>query len=161
MSYLRKLLVGLALCVVSFLAGGLFVSRQHRVGAELVIYHPPPQGADAASNGNTQAQNSQPVSAESALKIAFRSTDGSGRPASTQGEKENRRTNGQEMKSLKPGEKLEVEVRVIPLQDRSAHPPVVTTGRAAPLTKIQWGTAETNPYPFNVLNFLVDQLLIN
>jgi hypothetical protein len=93
------------------------------------------------------------------MKKVFRGTDGNvgfvyawdGNDQAGKGE--------QEIKSLKEGERVDVEVRFEKPFEGVAYAPIVTQAVSENQTKVRWGMKGKSTYPMNFMNLFMDGMM--
>ncbi len=95
-----------------------------------------------------------------ALKKEFRGTDGTvGFVYAWDSNKKNAGKGEQEIKNIKEGERVDVEVRFQKPFHGIATAPIITEGMSANQTKVKWAMNGNTKYPLNFMNLFMDNML--
>lgn len=156
---LVNILLGLGALIALLLIVALFVKKQYTIEREITINKSKAEVFGYLKHLKNQDQYSKWVQTDPNMEKDYRGKDGTvgfvyawnGNKKAGQGE--------QEIKSIKEGEKLEVEVRFFRPFAGVAQTPFTTEAISAGQTKVKWGMQGANPYPFNLMHlFMVDML---
>ncbi|WP_228466663.1 SRPBCC family protein [Adhaeribacter swui] len=156
---LVNILTGIVAVVVFLLIAALFVRKQYFIKREITINKPKAEVFGYIKHLKNQENYSKWVRADPNMQKDYRGTDGTvgfvyawnGNDKAGEGE--------QEIKAITEGEKLEVEVRFIRPFASVAQAPFTTEALSPNQTKVTWGMAGGNPYPFNLMHLFMDGLL--
>ena len=159
MKILKRVLLGIAILVAIPLIIALFVKKEYNVQREITINKPRAEVFDYVRHLRNQEQYSKWVMTDPAMQKSFRGTDGNvgfvyawnGNSEAGEGE--------QEIKGLKEGEALEVEVRFKRPMEGIMQAPMYTEALSPTATKIKWGVSGRSPYPMNFMNLFMDRML--
>ncbi len=156
---LVNILMGLGSLVAVLLIIALFVKKQYAIEREITINKSKAEVFNFIKYLKNQEQYSKWVQTDPNMEKDFRGTDGTvgfvyawnGNKKAGEGE--------QEIKAMKEGESLEVEVRFIRPFTSVAQTPFTTETVSANQTKVKWGMRGANPYPLNLMNVFMSGLL--
>lgn len=161
MKTFKKILLVLAIIVAIPLIIALFVKKEYTIKREITINKPKQQVFDYIRHLKNQDNFSKWVMTDPNMKKEFRGTDGTvgfvyawnGNDKAGQGE--------QEIKDIKEGEKLDIEVRFERPMKSTAKTPFVTEAVTPDQTKVVWGMEGKSSYPLNFMNLFMDKMLGN
>ena len=161
MHVLIIILIAIATLVGVFLLTALFTEKGYSIERETVIDRPKQEVFDYIKHLRNQDQYSKWVMQDPGMKKSYRGTDGAvgfvyawdGNKKAGKGE--------QEIKAIKEGERLDVEIRFIRPFEGVAQVPFITEAVSANQTKVKWGMSSSMKYPMNgMLLFMnMDKLL--
>jgi uncharacterized protein YndB with AHSA1/START domain len=159
MKILKKVLTGIAIIIAIPLIVALFVKKEYVVEREVTINKPKEQVFDYVKHLKNQDNYSKWVRMDPNMKKDFRGTDGTvgfvyaweGNDEAGKGE--------QEIKNIKEGERVDVEIRFKKPMEGVATAPIITQAIAPNQTKVTWGMAGKSPYPLNFMNLFMDGML--
>ncbi|HEX8357588.1 MAG TPA: polyketide cyclase, partial [Segetibacter sp.] len=63
------------------------------------------------------------------------------------------------IKSIKEGERVDVEIRFERPMEGVNHAPIITESVGNNQTKVRWGMTGKSPYPLNFVNLFIDGML--
>ena len=129
----------------------LFTQKDYSVNREIIINKPRPDVFNYIRYLKNQENYSKWVMMDPQMKKEFKGTDGTvgfiyawdGNKAAGKGE--------QEIKRIKEGEKLEMEIRFEKPFEGIASVPFVTESVSADQTKVKWGMSSAMKYPMNFM----------
>lgn len=156
---LVHIFMGVGALIILLLIVALFVKKQYAIEREITINKSKAEVFGFIKHLKNQDQYSKWVQTDPNMEKDFRGTDGTvgfvyawnGNKKAGEGE--------QEIKFIKEGEKLEVEVRFIRPFVSVAQTPFTTEAVSANQTKVKWGMRGANPYPLNLMNLFMSGML--
>lgn len=137
----------------------LFVRKDYSFYRDIVISRPKPEVFAFIRQLKNQELYSKWVMTDPDMKKEFRGTDGTvgfvygwnGNAKAGEGE--------QEIKGIKEGEKIDIEIRFVRPFKGIAHTPLTTEALSENQTKVTWGMSGTQKYPMNLMNLFNEALL--
>ncbi|MCW3089904.1 MAG: polyketide cyclase [Ferruginibacter sp.] len=159
MKTLKKIvLIILVLIAIPFVIA-LFVKREYFVEREVTINRPKQEVFNYVKYLKNQENYSKWVRMDPNMKKDYRGTDGTigfvyawdGNSEAGKGE--------QEIKDLKDGEKVDVEIRFEKPFEGIATAPITTEMLSANQTKVRWSLKGKSKYPMNFMNLFMDNML--
>ena len=159
MKIVKKILVVIAVLVAIPLIAALFVPKEYNVERAITINKPSQEVFDYMKHLKNQDQYSKWVRMDPAMKKAFRGTDGTvgfvyawdGNDDAGKGE--------QEIKNIREGERIDVEVRFEKPFAGIAEAPIQTAALSGNQTRVTWGMKGKSTYPLNFMNLFMDNML--
>ncbi|HXI00503.1 MAG TPA: SRPBCC family protein [Sphingobacteriaceae bacterium] len=159
MNLIVKILFVLIILVAIPLIIALFVKKEYSVKREITINKPKQEVFNYVKYVKNQEQYSKWVMTDPNMKKEFRGTDGTegfvyawnGNSKAGEGE--------QEIKRIKEGERIDIEVRFKRPFEGLAHAPITTEALSANQTKVVWGMEGKSKYPMNITNLSIDGML--
>jgi hypothetical protein len=159
MRILKKVLLVIAIIIAIPLLIALFVKRDYTVHREITINKPKSEVFDYIKHLKNQDNYSKWVRMDPNMKKDYRGTDGTvgfvyawnGNDKAGEGE--------QEIKGIKDGELLDVEVRFKRPMESVSKTPMSTEALSPDQTKVKWGVEGRSPYPLNFMNLFMDKML--
>ena len=159
MRILKKIILVIAIIIAIPLIIALFVKKEYTVEREVVINKPKQQVFDYVKLLKNQDYYNKWVQMDPNMKKDFRGTDGTvgfvyawnGNSDAGEGE--------QEIKNLKDGDRVDVEIRFKRPMESTAAAPLVTEAIGDKQTKVRWSMQGKSPYPLNFMNLFMDALL--
>lgn len=159
MKILKKVLIVVAAIIAIPLLAALFVSKDYEVMREITINRPKQEVFDYVKHLRNQDNYSVWVRRDPTMKKDFRGTDGNvgfvyawdGNDQAGKGE--------QEIKSIKDGESIDVELRFEKPWEGIAYAPIATETVSENQTKVRWGMKGKSAYPMNFMNLFMDGML--
>jgi hypothetical protein len=151
MNIVITVLLIIAAVIVFFLLLALFTRKSYSLHREIKIHRPLPEVFNYVRHLKNQDQFSKWVMMDPNMKKEFRGTDGSvgfiyawdGNKQAGKGE--------QEIKGIKEGERVDVEVRFIRPFEGIATTPFTTKRISENETQVTWGMTSTMKYPMNIM----------
>jgi uncharacterized membrane protein len=159
MKTLKRVLIVIAILIAIPLILALFVKKQYTVQREVTINKPKQDVFNYVRHLKNQDNYNKWVQMDPYMKKQFRGTDGEvgfvyawdGNDKAGKGE--------QEIKSIKEGERVDVEVRFVKPFESVATAPIVTEAVSENQTKVKWAMNGKSPYPLNFMNLFIDNML--
>lgn len=156
MKIVKKVLIGIAALVAIILIAAAFVSRDCTVERSAVINRPKDQVFAYLSQVRNQDRFSTFTMKDPEMKKSFTGTDATvgfiyawdGNSDAGQGE--------QEITGIKPGERIDMELRFTRPMEGKATAFMTTEAVNAASTKVTWGFHTRMPYPFNIMRLFFD-----
>ena len=151
--------MGIAILIAIPLIVALFVKKDYVIEREVTINKPKEQVFDYVKHLRNQDNYSVWVRMDPNMKKDFKGTDGTvGFVYAWDGNKDAGKGE-QEIKSIKEGERLDVEIRFEKPMQSVATAPIVTEAISPDQTKVKWGMAGKSNYPLNFMNLFMDGIL--
>jgi hypothetical protein len=94
-----------------------------------------------------------------AMTKEFRGTDGTVGVYAWDSHKKNAGKGEQEIKNIKEGERVDIEVRFQKPFQGIATTPIITESMTANQTKVKWAMNGKSKYPLNFMNLFMDNML--
>src|SRR5215217_955871 len=159
MKTLKKILLVVVIIITIPLIIALFVNNEYDVQREVTINKPKEEVFNYVKHLKNQDNYSKWVRMDPNMKKDFRGTDGTvgfvyawdGNDEAGKGE--------QEIKSVKEGERVDVEVRFEKPMEGIAYAPMITEAISDNKTKVSWGIKGESKYPINLMNLFMDGML--
>ena len=159
MKILKRIVLILIIIVAIPLVIALFVKKEYTVEREIIINKPQREVFDYVRFLKNQDNYNKWTRMDPNMKKDFRGTDGTvgfvyawdGNSDAGQGE--------QEIKDIRDGVSMDVELRFIRPFETTASAPFVTNALAPGKTSLKWGMKGKNPYPLNFMNLFMDKML--
>lgn len=159
MKILKKILTIAAILIAIPLVVAVFVKKEYSVERTITINKPKEEVFNYVRHLKNQDYYSKWVRMDPDMKKDFRGTDGTvgfvyawdGNSDAGKGE--------QEIKSIKEGERVEVEVRFKKPFEGLAAAPMVTEAVSRNTTKVKWGMKGESTYPMNFMNLFIEGML--
>jgi hypothetical protein len=159
MNTLKIILLVILIIIAIPLIIALFVSKEYNIEREITINKPKQEVFNYVKNLKNQDNYSKWVRTDPNMKKDFRGTDGTvGFVYAWDGNKEAGKGE-QEIKNIKEGELVDVEVRFERPMAGVAYTPIITEGVAENQTKVKWGMKGKSKYPMNFMNLFMDGIL--
>lgn len=143
----------------------LFVKKEYTVEREIIINKPKQEVFNYIKYLKNQDNYSKWVMTDPNMKKDFRGTDGTvGFVYAWDSQNKQAGKGEQEIKSIKEGERIDIEVRFEKPFKGIANTPLATEAVSPPnsqrdQTKVKWGMHGTNPYPRNFMNLFMLKML--
>jgi hypothetical protein len=151
MNILIAVLAGIAGIIVLFLIIGLFSKKSYSLTRDIKIDRPLQDVFYFLKHLRNQEQFSKWVMMDPNMKKEFRGTDGTiGFVYAWDGNKQAGKGE-QELKGIKEGERIDVEVRFIRPFEGIAQTPFTTKPISSNETQVTWGMTSTMKYPMNIM----------
>lgn len=159
MKALKVILIIVALIVAIPLIIALFINNDYNIEREITINQPKEKVFDYVKYLRNQEHYSKWVQLDPNMKKEFRGQDGTvgfvyawdGNDEAGKGE--------QEIKDIKEGEKVDVEVRFEKPFKNTAYAPISTEAISTNETKVRWAFKGRNKYPLNFMNLFMGNIL--
>lgn len=156
MKIVKKVLIGIAALVVIILITAAFVNRECTVERSAVVNRPKDEVFAYLSQLKNQDRFSTFTMKDPAMKKSFKGTDATvgfiyawdGNSEAGQGE--------QEITGIKPGERIDMELRFIRPMEGKANVFMSTEAVETASTRVTWGFQTRMPYPFNIMRLFID-----
>jgi hypothetical protein len=159
MKILLFILLGIAGIIALLLIIALFIQKEYLIEREIMISKPRQTVFDYIKFIKNQEYYSKWVMADPDMKKDFKGTDGSvgfiygwnGNNQAGEGE--------QELKKIKDGESIEMEIRFVRPFAGIATTYMTTETVSGDQTKVKWGMKGRSNYPMNLMNLLTNKML--
>lgn len=153
------ILLVLVSLIVLLLIVAIFIKKEYKVEKEITINKPKAEVFNYIKYLKNQDNYSKWVMTDPNMKKDFRGTDGTagfvyawdGNKRAGKGE--------QEITKLTEGQRIEVEVRFIKPFEGIANAPMITEAVTQNQTKVIWALEGKNPYPRNLMNVFMGNML--
>jgi uncharacterized membrane protein len=160
MNILIKILIGIGALITLLLIVALFVKKEYTIEREITINKPKTEVFNYVKHLKNQDNYSNWVMQDPAMKKEFRGMDGTvGFVYAWDSNKKNAGKGEQEIKNIKEGERVDVEVRFQKPFQGVATAPIITEGMSANQTKVKWAMNGKSKYPLNFMNLFMDNML--
>ena len=160
MKILKTVLTVVAIIILIPLVLALFIKNEYAVQREITINKPKAEVFNYIKHLKNQDQYSKWVRIDPAMKKDFRGTDGTeGFVYAWDSNDENAGKGEQEIKKIKEGERMDVEIRFERPFKGMAVAPFTTETVSANQTRVTWGMQGRQPYPMNFMNLFLDNIL--
>jgi hypothetical protein len=159
MKILKRIVLILIIIVAIPLVIALFVKKEYTVEREIIINKPQREVFDYVRFLKNQDNYNKWTRMDPNMKKDFRGIDGTvgfvyawdGNSDAGQGE--------QEIKDIRDGVSVDVELRFKRPFESTASAPFVTSALSPGQTSLKWGMKGKNPYPLNFMNLFMDKIL--
>lgn len=159
MKTFKKILLVILIIIAIPLVIALFVKKDYSVERTITINKPKQAVFDYVKHLKNQDNYSKWVRLDPTMKKDFRGTDGTvGFVYAWDGNKEAGKGE-QEIKEIKDGERVDVEVRFEKPFEGIATAPIITEAVSQEQTKVTWGMKGKSSYPMNFMNLFMDGIL--
>ncbi|MEO6731099.1 MAG: SRPBCC family protein [Ferruginibacter sp.] len=159
MKTFKKILFVILIIIAIPLVIALFVKKDYSVERTITINKPKQAVFDYVKHLKNQDNYSKWVRMDPTMKKDFRGTDGTvGFVYAWDGNKEAGKGE-QEIKEIKEGERMDVEVRFEKPFEGIATAPIITEAVSQDQTKVTWGMKGKSNYPMNFMNLFMDGML--
>jgi hypothetical protein len=159
MKTVKRILLLIVILLAIPLIIALFVSKDYNIKREITINKPKQEVFNYVKNLKNQDNYSKWVRTDPNMKKDFKGTDGTvGFIYAWEGNKEAGKGE-QEIKSIKEGERVDVEIRFEKPMEGTAYAPIVTEEVSPNQTKVIWGLSGKSNYPMNFMNLFMDGML--
>lgn len=154
MKILGFILLGILGLIALFLIVAIFVPNEYAIEREVTINKPQSQVFDYVKHIKNQNYFSEYVMMDTAMKKDYRGTDGNvGFVFAWDGEKSGK--GEQEIKNIKEGEKVDLELRFVKPMESTAYAYFATDSAGPNATKVKWGMNGTSKYPINLMTLIM------
>jgi hypothetical protein len=151
------LIVGLIILV---LISALFVKKEYTVQREISINKPNAEVFNYVKYQKNQAHYNKWVMADPNARKSFIGTDGKvGFIYAWDSENKKVGKGEQEIKNIRDGEKVDLEVRFIKPFEGVGLVSMTTAPQPGNVTRLKWGMKGRNKYPFNLMNLFIGNML--
>lgn len=138
----------------------LFVKKEYTIEREITINKPKTEVFNYVKYLKNQDNYSKWVMQDPAMNKEFRGTDGTvGFAYAWDSNKKNAGKGEQEIKNIKEGERVDIEVRFQKPFQGIATTPIITESMTANQTKVKWAMNGKSKYPLNFMNLFMDNML--
>jgi hypothetical protein len=160
MDILIAILLLLAAIILVFLIAALFIKRDYTIEREIVINKPKAEVFNYVKFLRNQDNFNKWVMIDPGMKKSFTGTDGTvGFIYAWDSTNKSAGKGEQEIKEIREGEKLGVEVRFEKPFAGIAKTPMITESLSANQTRVRWGMQGTSKYPMNFMNLFMEKIL--
>lgn len=160
MKMIVKILIVIVVIIAILLIVALFVKKEYSIQREITINKPRQEVFNYIKYLKNQDNYSKWVMQDPNMKKDFKGTDGTVGFVYAWDSKDKQAGKGEEeIMSIKEGEKLVVEVRFKKPFEGIARTPFSTETVLPNQTKVTWGMEGKNPYPMNLMNLFMDNVL--
>lgn len=159
MKLLKKILIVIVAVIAIPLIIALFVKKEYTIEREITINKPKPEVFNYVRQLKNQDYYSKWVMKDPSMKKDFKGTDGTvGFIYAWDGNKDAGKGE-QEIKDIKEGERVDVEIRFIKPFEGIATAPIITETVSGNQTKVRWGLKGKSSYPINFMNLFMDNMV--
>ncbi len=159
MNIFIKILIGIGALITLLLIVALFVKKEYTIEREITINKPRTEVFNYVKHLKNQDNYSKWVMQDPEMKKEFRGTDGTVGVYAWDSNKKNAGKGEQEIKGIKEGERVDVEVRFQRPFQGIATAPIITEGMSVNQTKVKWAMKGESKYPLNFMNLFMDNML--
>lgn len=153
----KKILLGLAGLIVLLLIIAAFVPRSYTVEREVLINKPKQQVFDYVKTLRNQTNWTTWSKMDPTMKMEFTGADGEvGSTYRWIGDKDNVGEGTQEIKSIRDGERVDIQLHFIKPFDSTAPVWLNTEAVSENQTRVKWGMTGTMPYPMNLMRVIMN-----
>jgi hypothetical protein len=157
MKIVKKILLGLGVLIVLILITALFVSRDMRAERTIIINKPKEDVYAYVQYLKNQNSYSKWAQMDPAMKKTFRGTDGTvGFVSAWESAKDDVGVGEQEIKHIRPGEKIDYEIRFKKPFESVATSYMSTEAADAGSTKVKWAFEGRMMYPMNIMRLFMN-----
>ena len=157
MKLLKRILIVLLVIIAIPLIVALFLKQDYAVEREVVINKPKEQVFAYIKYIKNQDNYSVWASMDPHMKKSHTGTDGTpGFVAAWESDNKNVGKGEQEIKSIKEGERLDVELRFKGPFEMQNDAYMTTEAVSANQTKVKWGFTGRMPYPMNIMQLCMN-----
>ena len=160
MKIVKKILLVIAVLIAILLVVALFVSKEYSVEREVTINKPKEGVFNYMKNLKNQDKYNKWVMMDPNVKRDYRGIDGTvGFVATWDSDNSDVGKGEQEIKNITEGQRMDMEVRFEKPFKNTANVYMSTDAVADNQTKVKWGMAGKNSYPFNLMNIFIPSML--
>ena len=157
MKILKRLLFVILLLIAVALITALFVKQEMHAEREVIINKPKAEVYDYVKYLKNQNDYSKWGTMDPAMKKEFRGTDGTvGFVSAWESENGEVGKGEQEITAIRPGERIEYELRFMEPMESRAAAYMTLDAVSANQTKVKWGFNGKMNYPFNIMRVFMD-----
>ena len=157
MKILKKVLLVIAGIIALALIIGLFVKKEYAVEREVTITKPKQVVFDYLKQIKNQDSYSVWAMKDPNMKKEYKGTDGTvGFVSSWDSENEHVGKGEQEIKNIKDGERIDMELRFMKPFKATDNAFLTTESAGENQTKVKWGFNGKMPYPMNLMLLCMD-----
>jgi len=150
----------IVILIAILLVVALFVSKEYSVEREVTINKPKGEVFTYVKNLKNQDRYNKWVMMDPKVKRDYRGTDGTvGFVATWYSDDSDVGKGEQEIKNITEGQRMDMEVRFEKPFKNTANVYMSTDTVAETKTKVKWGMAGKNPYPVNLMNLFIPNML--
>jgi Polyketide cyclase / dehydrase and lipid transport len=155
-----KILIVLVAVIVILLIVALFSKKEYKVEREITVNKPKQEVFNYVKYVKNQDYYNKWVMLDPTMKKDFRGTDGTvGFVYAWDSNNKQAGKGEQEIKKITEGEEFNIEVRFKKPFENTADTFMRTESVAGNKTRVTWGMKGRNPYPMNLMNLFMDNLL--
>ena len=155
-----KILLVVVIIIGALLIIALFGKNEYSIEREVSINKPKQEVFDYIKHLKNQDKFSKWVMTDPAMKKDFKGTDGTAGFVYAWDSNNKQAGKGeQEIVNITEGEKLDIEIRFERPFKSTAHTPFLTESISPDQTKVKWGMTGKNPYPMNLMNLFMGNML--
>jgi uncharacterized protein YndB with AHSA1/START domain len=159
MKIVKKILMAIVILIAILLVAALFVKKEYSVEREVTINKPKEEVFNYVKFQKNQDNYNKWVMVDPNLKKDYRGADGTvgfvyawnGNSKAGKGE--------QEIKKITEGERIDCELRFKKPFEGIAYTRLTTETVSENQTKVKWGMEGKNPYPLNLMNIFIPNML--
>lgn len=159
MKLLKRILIGILTVIVLLLITAFFVKKDYRVEREVVVNKPKAEVFNYVKYSRNQDQFNKWITMDPKIQKSYKGTDG------TVGfvyawESEGKAGKGeQQITGIREGERVDISIHFIEPMESDAAVAFTTEAVASDQTKVKWSIDGHSPYPMNLFNLFVPNLL--
>lgn len=161
MKIFKRILAGLLGFLVLLLVVALFIRKDYRIERDVVVNKPKNEVFSYVRYAKNQDHFNKWIQSDPQLQKSYQGTDGTvgfvyawnSNGSGGQGE--------QEISNIREGERVDYAIRFLRPMQATASLWIATEALSANQTRVRWGMQSSNPYPLNLLNLFVPNLLGN
>lgn len=160
MKILKRVLIVLGVLIAILLLAALFISKEYHLERTITINKPRADVFNYVKFLKNQDHYNKWVRTDPGMKKEFRGVDGTpGFVYAWDSKNDNAGKGEEEIKSIKEGERIDVEVRFEKPFEGIAQTPIITEDAGGGATKVTMGMTGKTAYPMNVMNLFMDGML--
>ncbi|WP_028978533.1 SRPBCC family protein [Sporocytophaga myxococcoides] len=154
MKILGFILLGILGLIALFLIVAIFVPKKYAIEREITINKPRSQVFDYIKHVKNQNHFSEYVLMDPEMKKDYRGSDANvGFVFAWDGEKAGK--GEQEIKNIKEGEKVDLELRFVKPMENTANAYFATESESPNATKVKWAMYGESKYPINLMTLIM------
>ena len=160
MKVIKRMLIGIGCLIALLLIVALFVKKDYAIEREITIRKPKQEVFDYIKQLKNQDEYNKWVMTDPAMKKAFAGKDGTVGFVYTWDSNDNNVGKGeQEITGIIDERQVDMEIRFKKPFENTAHAYLITEDVAANGTRVKWGMKCRAPYPLNLMNLFVPDML--
>ena len=159
MKTFKKILIVIAVIIALPFIIALFIKNEYEIKREIIINKPKQQVFDYVKHLKNQDYYNKWVQRDPKMKKDFRGNDGTVGFVYAWNSDTDAGEGEQEIKDLKDGEKIDIEIRFKRPMESIAKTPIMTESVWENQTKVTWGMQGKSSYPLNFMNLFMDSML--
>ena len=160
MKILKRILLVIVILIAILLVAALFISKEYSIEKEVTINKTKGEVFSYVKDFKNQDKYNIWVMKDPNARRSYRGTEGAvGYIASWDSDNSEVGKGEQEIKNIKEGERVDLQVRFEKPFKNTADVFMTTDAVAENVTKVKWGMAGRNSYPLNIMNLFIPGML--